>query len=216
MAESLKRMKSLSLPKGYPENIDLIRLITYKTFMKCITNDVRCTIMSLIARGHTTALDISSALGSSRTAVYRHLHNLHRNGFIVYMNGKFYVAARFFLVYDIEPDSEGHLRMKIYADKGGFVDEEVGFVLIKGEICQCDVCNVIDRCLKAVKSLARKLDVKIRSEKPLEAFIEIAREIVYRDVLNIMKNGYLIVKTSLYGEEYGEEGVNNEETSIQT
>jgi len=202
--ESLKRMKALSLPKGYPEDIDLIRLINYRTFLGCILNDVRCSIMSLMAKGYTSALDIATALGFSRTAIYRHLHSLRKNGLVTYRNGRFYIAARFFLVYDVELDSEEGIKLKIYADKGGFADEDVGFVLVKGESCRCDVCSIAERCLKAVKNLARKLEIKVRSEIPLEAFAEIAREVAYRDVLGIIKSGYLIVKSPFDEEEYEE------------
>ncbi|MEM4908677.1 MAG: hypothetical protein QXI40_00845, partial [Ignisphaera sp.] len=88
--------------------------------------------------------------------------------------------------------------------KGGFADEDVGFVLVKGESCRCDVCSIAERCLKAVKNLARKLEIKVRSEIPLEAFAEIAREVAYRDVLGIIKSGYLIVKSPFDEEEYEE------------
>lgn len=213
MSESLRRLRSLSLPKNFPRDIDLIRLINYKIFDNCIINENRCTIISLIAKGVTTALDIANALGSSRTAVYRHLNVLRRNGILAYKNGKFFIAARIFLVYEADVDSEGYIKIKIYPDRGGFVDEEVGFILLKGHLCICDACRAFESCLRAVKNLARKLEVKVRSEKPLDAFIEIAREIIYRDALNVIKNGYLVVKTASEPEEGGVGSI-DEETSV--
>lgn len=216
MSESIKRIMSLTLPKSYPEDIDLVRLINYRMFVSCINNDIRCSIMSLIAKGITSALDVSKILGLSRTAIYRHLNALRRNGLLIYRDGNYFVAARIFLVYDVSVDSEGLIRITVYPDKGGFIDEDLGFVLVKGELCRCEVCRVFEHCLKAVKNLARRLDVKIRSEKPIEAFIEIAREVTYRDVFNIMKNGYLVVKTAEDIAKIKEEGeLEDEKTRVQ-
>ncbi len=190
----ITRLKMLSVPKGYPE-IDLIRMINYRAFESCVNNEMRCAIMSLMARGMVIASDIATTLGISRTAIYRHLHSLRRNGLVLYKDGKFYVAAKLFLVYDTLIDNDGSIRLTVHSNKGSFVDEALGVVFVKGELCKCDVCIIKDECLSAVKGLAKRLDVKIRSEKPLEAFKEIVSEIVKRDVVNIVKNGYLIVKT---------------------
>lgn len=190
----IARLKTLSIPKEYPE-IDLIRMINHRAFENCVNNEMRCSIMSLMARGMVMASDIANALGISRTAIYRHLHSLRRNGLALYRDGKFYVSARLFLVYDTILGDDGSIRLTIHPNKGGFVDENLGFVFVKGELCRCDVCIVKEECLSAVKGLAKRLDVKIRSEKPLEAFKEIVTEIVKRDVVHIVKDGYLIVKT---------------------
>ncbi|MCS7111089.1 MAG: ArsR family transcriptional regulator [Ignisphaera sp.] len=189
------RLKMLSVPKDYPE-IDLIRMINYRAFESCVNNEMRCTIMSLMARGMVMASDIATSLGISRTAIYRHLHSLRRNGLALYRDGRFYVAARLFLVYDTLLSDDGSIRLTIYPNRGGFIDEMLGFVFVKGELCRCDVCVVRDECLSAVKGLAKRLEVKIRSEKPLEAFKEIVIEVVKRDVVHIVRDGYLIVKTS--------------------
>ncbi|ADM27704.1 transcriptional regulator, ArsR family [Ignisphaera aggregans DSM 17230] len=192
--EALLRLKSLSLPSNYPEP-DIIRLINRKAFEGCIANEIRCAIMSILARGVSSAAEIANALNISRTAIYRHLHVLERNGFIVYRNGGFYVGARMFLVYDLSIDENNNLiKINVYTDKGGFVDGKLGFVFVKGDRCRCEICIVRDECLRAVKDLARKLDIKIRSEVPIEGFREIVTEMIRRDVANLIRNGYLIVK----------------------
>ncbi len=192
--EALLRLKSLRLPSNYPEP-DIIRLINYRAFDGCIANEVRCAIISMLARGISSASEIANSLNISRTAIYRHLHILERNGFIVYRNGSFYIGARMFLVYDLSIDENSNmLKINVYIDKGGFVDEKLGFVFVKGDRCRCEVCIVRDECLRAVKDLSRKLDIKIRSEIPLEGFKEIVMEIIKRDVSNLIRNGYLIVK----------------------
>lgn len=191
----VSRLKMLLVPKDYPE-IDLIRMINYKAFESCINNEMRCAIMSLMARGMVMASDIAASLGISRTAIYRHLHSLRKNGLALYRDGRFYVAARLFLVYDTMLGDDGSIRLTIHPNRGGFIDESLGFVLVRGELCRCDVCMVREECLSAVKGLAKRLDVKIRSERPLEAFKEIVIEVVRRDVIHIVKEGYLIVKTS--------------------
>ncbi|MEM0026532.1 MAG: winged helix-turn-helix domain-containing protein [Ignisphaera sp.] len=192
---------SLSLPSNYPE-VDIVRLVNYRTFENCIKNEIRCAIISLMARGITTAAEIASSLGISRTAIYRHLNTLKRNGLIVYRDGRFYVAARLFLVYDVDIDEKGSIRMIIFPNKGGFVDETIGFAFVKGEYCRCDVCIAREKCLTAVKNLAKKLDVKIRSENPLDGFREVVEEITRRDLVKILREGFLIVKLP---EEIGEE-----------
>lgn len=215
MSEALKRIRSLSLPKIYPKDMDLIRLVNCKIFDSCVINEIRCNIMSLIAKGYTSALDIANKLGISRTAIYRHLNILKKNGLLIHRDGRYFVAARIFLVYDADVDNEGFIRIMVHSNKGGFMDEDIGFVLVRGKMCKCDICKAFERCLKAVKDLAKKLDVKIRSENPLNGFIEIAREIIYRDVLNIIKTGYLVVEPVT---EHGEliKGEYSEETSLQT
>jgi len=197
----LSRIKSLTPPTHYPE-IDLVRLINYRTFESCVKNEIRCVIVSLMARGVTLANEIASALGISRTAIYRHLNALRRGGIITYYNGRFYIAARLFLIYDVEVDEKGFIKLIIHPNKGGFIDESVGFALVKGEFCKCDTCAARDRCLAAVKNLAKKLDVKIRSEEPLSGFREIVEEIAMRDIARIIKESYLVVKVA---EEVSEE-----------
>jgi biotin operon repressor len=204
LSEAIKRLKLLSLPQDYPEDVDLIRLIDYRSFMNCINNEVRCAILTLISKGITSAADIAKYLNISRTGIYRHLNVLARSGFLMHMNGKYYISAKIFLIYDVDIDSDGFIKLKIHPDKGGFVDEEAGFVLIKGPICKCEVCRAFDTCIKAVKSVAKKLDIRIRSENPLQAFTEIIRELIYRDVYHVIRNGYLIVRP-VYIEEEEEE-----------
>jgi len=190
-----QRIMALTLPPNYPE-IDVVRLINYRTFENCIKNEVRCAMVSLMARGITTAAEIASALGISRTAIYRHLNALRKSGIVAYRDGKFYVAARLFLVYDVDIDEKGSIKITVYPNKGGFIDEAIGFAFVKGEYCRCDVCVVRDKCLNAVKNLAKKLDVKIRSENPLDGFREIVEEITKKDLIKLLKDGYLIAKLS--------------------
>jgi predicted transcriptional regulator len=193
LQDPVARIKSLKVPVSYPE-IDLVRLVNCKVFESCMKNELRCTIVSLLARGATTANEVASALGISRTAIYRHLNALRKNGIITYYNGRFYVGARLFLVYDVEVDEKGYIKLIIHPDKGGFADESIGFAFVKGKLCKCDICITKDKCLAAVKNLARKLDIKLRSEEPLSGFREIVEEIVKRDIVKVIKEGYLIIR----------------------
>jgi biotin operon repressor len=192
--EAIKRLRSLSIPQGYPEEIDLIRLIDHRSFVNCVSNEVRCSILTLVSKGVTSANDIAKYLNISRTGIYRHLNVLTKSGFLMHINGRYYVSAKIFLVYDVDIDEEGFIKLRIHPDKGGFIDEEIGFAFIKGISCKCEVCRAFDTCTRAVKSIAKKLDIRIRSENPLQAFTEIVKELVYRDVLHIIRGGYLIVK----------------------
>ena len=203
----IDRLKSFTVPPNYPE-IDIVRLINNKTFDNCVKNEIRCAMVSLMAKGITSATEIASALGMPRTAIYRHLNILRRSGIVVYRDGRFYVAARLFLVYDIEANEDGSIKMVIHTDKGGFIDETIGFVFVKGELCKCDACTVRDKCLNAVKNLAKRLDVKIRSENPLSCFKEIVEELIKRDVVKALKEGYLILKLP-------EEPSEEEESSVE-
>ncbi len=192
-SQYISRLKSLSLPFSEYEP-DLVRLINVKSFEGCVQNEIRCRIISLIARGVSSASDLANSIGIGRTAIYRHLNIVERSGFIVHYNNRYYVAARFFLVYDVDVDSDGSIRIKVFPDRGGFVDENLGFVLVKGPLCRCEVCDLRERCLAAVKGLAKKLNVVIRSEHPVQAFREIVTSIAQRDIVNLIKRGYLIVK----------------------
>jgi len=166
-----------------------------------VKNEVRCAVLSLVSRGYLTAAEIADKLNMHRTAVYRHLNMLERSGFVIHVNNKFYVAARLFLVFDTQlnksPDGV-QLGIQIYPDRGGFVDERLGFVLIRGPYCRCEVCSLRDECLRAVKDLARKLSVKIRSEDPLSAFREILQTMIEEEVAPIIRRSFMIVK---YAEE---------------
>ena len=191
--QAIMRLKAIELPSRDYEP-DLIRFINIKSFESCVQNEVRCHIMSLIAKGISSAAEIASELNIARTAIYRHLNMMEKSGLIVHYNNRFYVAARFFFVFDVDVDADGIIKIQVFPDRGGFVDENLGFVLVKGPYCRCDICVYKDSCLKAVKNLAKKLNIKIRSESPLEAFREIVATIAQRDVVNIIRRGYMIVK----------------------
>lgn len=195
LSETIRRLKSLSLPQGYPEEIDLLRLVNHRLFMNCVNNEIKCAILNLVSKGITSATELAKYLNISRTGIYRHLNVLIKSGLLIYMNGRYYVSAKMFLVYDVDIGDEGFIKLRIHPDKGGFVDEEVGFIFIKGSSCKCEVCKTFDTCTRAVKNIAKKLDIRVRSENPMQAFIEIVRELIYRDVLYIIKNGYLTVKS---------------------
>lgn len=213
LSEIVGRLRTLTLPSCYPDDVDIVRLINHRMFMNAIASDVRYAIVSLIAKGVISANDIAEYLGISRTGIYRHLNILQKCGLLIHRDGKYFVASRMFLVYDVDLDNDNYIKIRVYPDKGGFVDEDLGFVLVKGGLCRCDVCKTFEKCLKAVKNLAKKLEIKVRSENPLDAFVEIVREIVYRDVLSIIKNGYLIVKMVAEPGEIGREN-KDEETNI--
>lgn len=190
---NISRLKAL-LPASNEYEPDLVRLINVRSFEECTRNEVRYKIMALIARGVSTASAIANDIGIGRTAVYRHLNIMERSGFVVHHNNRYYVAARLFLVYDVGIDSDGTIKIKVFCDRGGFVDGELGFVLVKGPYCKCEVCDLYEQCLAAVKRLAKKLDVVIRSEHPLQAFKEIVTAIAQRDVVNLIKRGYLVLR----------------------
>lgn len=192
-----EKVKILQLPfpkyQGYRP--DVVRLINVRSFDACASNAMRCRILGLIAQGVNTAADIAKQLNMGRTAVYRHLNALEKHGWIVHTNNKFFIAAKLFLAFDMVLDAEGKIVIQVLPDRGAFVDETVGLILVKGPQCHCEVCVLFQRCLRAVKELARKLDVKIRSETPLAAFKEIVETLVKRDVATLVKKGYLVVKS---------------------
>jgi DNA-binding transcriptional ArsR family regulator len=193
--DPLAKLLSLKPLQEYPD-IDIIRMINVKSFETALNNETRYAIASLIALGTTTASELATKLGIPKTGIYRHLHILRRAGIIEYKNGKFYIASRLFLVYDVNIDENGNIRLHVLPDLGGFIDESTGFVVVRGQHCKCAVCTKKEWCLNAVKNIAKKLDVKIRSEEPLSAFREIVEELIKRDVVKILKASYLVVKVS--------------------
>ena len=193
-----ERFRVVQLPASKYKDFELdsIRLINVKFFDASASAHVRCKLLSLVAQGVNTAAELAKQLNVGRTAVYRHLNALVRQGWLVHMNNKFYIAAKLFLAFDVSVDAEGKFIIEVMTDRGAFIDETVGLAIVKGPQCQCEVCTFFQRCLRAVKELARKLDVKIRSESPLEAFRDIVETLVRRDVVSILKKGYLVVKVS--------------------
>ena len=193
--DPLTKLLSLKPLQEYPD-IDIIRMINIKSFETALNNEIRYAIASLIALGTTTASELASKLGIPKTGIYRHLHILRRAGIVEYKSGRFYIASRLFLAYDVDIDENGNIRLHVLPDLGGFIDESTGFVVVRGQHCKCAVCAKKEWCLNAVKSIAKKLDVKVRSEEPLSAFREIVEELIKRDIAKILKASYLVVKVS--------------------
>jgi len=180
---------------------DLVRLINSRSFTSVVDDDTRRSILTLIARGSTKASEIASKLHLTRTSIYRYLKSLYRAGFICKRRGHFFIASRLFLVYDVVVDDQGSLLIKINQSVGGIVDEDAGFIVIREHSCHCGICAIREECLSSLKRLAKKLDVKIRSESPLEAFKEIVKTVVTRDIVELAKRGYLVLKIPELDEE---------------
>lgn len=187
------RILALGSPPSHPL-IDLLRLINRKSFEECVKDEIRCSILSLMARGITEAAEIAKGVNISRTAVYRHLKALQKCGLVLHLEGRYYIASRLFIVYDVDAEEGGPIRLSIVPDMGGFVDENVGLVLVKGHHCRCDMCVAKEMCLAAIKWLARKLNMPVRSEDPRQAFRELFAELAKQEVPRLIKEGFMVVK----------------------
>ncbi len=191
IVERLRRISELEMTEGYEP--DLIRLVNARTFDMCLNNDIRCRILSLLAKGMNTAQEVANELSINRTSIYRHLDILKRSGFVTHMHGKYFVAARLFLAYDVEAGENG-VAVKVYDDRGAFADKYLGFIVVYGTECRCSEPVCRDICIRAVKELAKKLEVEIRSEDPLAAFKDVISTIVARDFVAAIRRGYLVLK----------------------
>ncbi len=188
----IERVRQL-FPKHVEYEPDIARLIYLKIFVSSLENETRRQILSLIAKGVNSASEIASNIGTARTAIYRHLNILKKNGFIEHINNRYYLSARIFLAYDVIV-SNGSVNIVILTDYGAFADEEIGFIVIRGPQCMCDVCDIREQCLAGVKRLAKKLDIKLRSETPIKAFQEIMSMLIERDITTILKKSLLVLK----------------------
>ena len=169
------------------------RLLSEYIFDSTFRSDYRFKILNALAEKSLHASDLASQLGISRTAIYRHLGILEKYGWIGRdEENKYTLIADVFLVFRITP-SKRSMNIKILTDKGAFASKRSGFVIVKPNAYLCGGCDVASDCLKIVKSMARYFNVKIRSETPAKAFIEILATLASRDFTKIARKSYMVL-----------------------
>ncbi|WP_054853057.1 hypothetical protein [Vulcanisaeta distributa] len=78
-------------------------------------------------------------------------------------------------------------------NKGAFIDPIHGLVVINGEpplTNYCSTCPLRQACVNNVKSLARRYGIELRGgAEPSEAYVELFRELVRRDLIKRLRGG---------------------------
>lgn len=169
------------------------RLLSEYIFDSTFRSDYRFKILNALAERSLHASDLASHLGISRTAIYRHLSMLEKYGWIGRdTENRYALIADVFLVFRITP-SKKSMNIEILTDKGAFASKRSGFVIVKPNAHLCGGCDAASDCLKIVKSMARYFNVKIRSETPAKAFIEILATLASRDFAKIARKSYMVL-----------------------
>ncbi|RLG84971.1 MAG: hypothetical protein DRO15_08100 [Thermoprotei archaeon] len=170
------------------------RLLSEYIFESTFRSDYRFKILNALAERNFYASDLASHLGISRTAIYRHLSMLEKYGWIGRdEENRYALIADVFLVFRVIPRSKESMNIEILTDKGAFASKRSGFVVVKPNAHLCGGCDAASNCLKIVKSMARHFNVKIRSETPAKAFIEILATLASRDFIKIARKSYMVL-----------------------
>ncbi len=197
MYAALERIKSLAMQVGDHE-LQPVKLMSLSAFEGVASDDTKVSILRLIARGVSTASELSERIGASKTGVYRYLKSLLKSGFIVKKGRKYYLSARLYLVYSVEIDEDGSPCIRLLRDRGAIVDES-DMIFLRGPKCDCSSCPDRPRCLNAVRRIARLLDVKLRSTEPMAGFREIVECVITRDMPALLRKACLVIEVPEMG-----------------
>ena len=159
-----------------------------------ILDDTNLEIMLAIISGHNSFTQIMKKTNLQRGKLSRHLRRLLNSGWVVKNGNKYLPSGRIYAVYDVR-DVNGEIALSILMGKGAFIDPFHGLVIINGEPLSnyCSTCPLRQTCVNNVKSLARKYGVELRGAEPSEAYIELFRELIRRDLLKRLRGGWRIV-----------------------
>lgn len=174
---------------------DSIVLIHEDNFNAAVSNDQRLGILTLLARGVTRASQMAESIGVIRTAVYRHLRYLEDHGWVVKHGEDYMLTSKIYLVYRIR-SSEGGISIEVLEDKGAFIDEIYGLLVIVNGIDagqRCMNCLLIDLCKSSIEPIARKLEAR-ETDVPAIRIISSLSRMVKKNMDSMMRKGFVILK----------------------
>ncbi len=170
------------------------RLISEHIFDLTFKSDIRFRILNILTEQNMYAADLAKKVGISRTAIYRHLAMLEKYGWIERdEEDRYKLASDVFLVFRIGKSEGSRLDIVILTEKGAFASHKSGFVVVKPDAHLCAGCGELIKCLQIVKSMAQHYNVKIRSETPARAFIEILATLAARDFVKVARRSYMVL-----------------------
>ncbi len=173
---------------------DNVRLLSEDMFDVALDHE-RLKILKIITFGVTRPCIMMKKLRIPKSTLYRHLNLLLRSGWLEKKNGEYILSSSIYLVYRVVNDNY-KIEIEILSNKGAFIDEKTGFIIITGKepTINCTRCPLLTQCTSIVKDLASRLEIKIRSSTPAEAFVEIMSKIATRIFSKQVSNSYLDVK----------------------
>ncbi len=160
-----------------------------------ILDNTNLEIMLAVISGHNTFTQIMKRTNLQRGKLSRHLRRMLNAGWIIKSGNRYLPSGRIYVVYDVR-DVDGEIMLSILMSKGAFIDPFHGLVIINGEPLSnyCSTCPLRQACVNNVKSLARKYNVELRGgAEPSEAYVELFRELVRRDLIKKFRSGWRIV-----------------------
>jgi len=159
-----------------------------------VLDNTNLSILLAIMQGHTRFVEIMRRTGINKGKLARRLKRLLDSGWVVKDGDKYMVGGRVFVVYDIG-ELDGNVVIHISTDKGAFVDPVHGLVVINGEPLRdyCSSCPLRQVCVDNVKYLARRYGIKVRGVEPSEAYVELFRELVRKDLIRKLRGGYRLM-----------------------
>ncbi|MGC8543121.1 MAG: ArsR family transcriptional regulator [Vulcanisaeta sp.] len=175
---------------GYDSEYVLMRSSDFNTAL----NDEDLSIILTIIRGSTKFTQIMNETKMPRGKLARHLTRLMKAGWIIKNGNRYLPSGRIYVVYDIH-NVDSSIGIDISMTKGAFIDPIHGLVIVNGEPLHnyCAACPLRQVCVGNVKSLAHKYGIKLRGAEPSEAYVELFRELVRRDLIKKLKSGWKIV-----------------------
>lgn len=161
--------------------LSTIVLISEKGY-EMLNHPLRLDILSLVGRGISSVSEISKRLRVNKGIISRHLKMLWKIGLLEREDKRYLLSSPILLVYTVLRD--GPLRLTV-KPVGGFFDPNTRIYLLiggKGTVgaSNCRRCENLAKCIRSVKTIAKKLKVKLRAESPAEAYLEIASAIAER------------------------------------
>ncbi len=168
-----------------------VRLLSIEAFSKALEPS-RLNILKLVAFGLTKPSQIMAKLRIPKSTFYRHLNILIKYGWLEKINGDLKFSAPIYLTFTVLSNGKG-IKVIIKSNHGAFIDERMGLIIINSikPIRNCSLCPMLSRCTAYVKALARDFNIRLSSESPAEAYIEILSTIASRRLPKALSTGYL-------------------------
>ncbi|ADY01426.1 regulatory protein ArsR [Vulcanisaeta moutnovskia 768-28] len=159
-----------------------------------ILDNTNLSIILAIISGHDHFVQIMKKTGLQRGKLSRHLRRLLNTGWVIKNGNRYLPSGRIYVAYDVK-DVNGEIMLSISMSKGAFIDPFYGLVIINGEPLSnyCSTCPLRQVCVNNVKSLARKYNIELRGAEPSEAYVELFRELIRRDLIKRFRSGWRIV-----------------------
>ncbi|GAB6946052.1 hypothetical protein JCM16161A_01820 [Vulcanisaeta sp. JCM 16161] len=159
-----------------------------------ILDGTNLEIMLAVVGGHDTFTQIMRRTNLQRGKLSRHLRRLLNSGWIIKSGNRYLPSGHIYVVYDVR-DVNGEIMLSISMSKGAFIDPFYGLVIINGEPLSnyCSTCPLRQVCVNNIKSLARKYNIELRGAEPSEAYVELFRELVRRDLIKRFRSGWRII-----------------------